>query len=135
AHTAHPGTAELVGAAVAKAVIDCGLPEGVFSLIFTDGYDIGQALVKHPSIRAVGFTGSRRGGRTIMDIAVARPEPIPVYTEMSSVNPTFILPSAVAERGDAIVNALYASGTGGVGRFCTKPGLVFLPESEDSDKF
>lgn len=135
AHIAHPGTAELVGTAVAKAVKDRGVPEGTFSLLFSDGYEIGQALVKHPTIKAVGFTGSRRGGRSLMDIAAARPEPIPVYTEMSSVNPTFILPSAIKERGDAIVRGLHASVTGGVGQFCTKPGLVFLSENEGSEQF
>ncbi len=135
AHIAHPGTAELVGIAVANAVKISGMPEGTFSLLFSDGYEIGQALVKHPAIKAVGFTGSRRGGRALMDIAGARPEPIPVYTEMSSVNPTFILPSAVAERGDAIVSGLHASVTGGVGQFCTKPGMVFLPEGEGSEEF
>ena len=135
AHIAHPGTAELVGNAVAKAVKDCGMPEGVFSLLFSDGYEIGQALVRHPEIKAVGFTGSRRGGRALMDIAAARPEPIPVYTEMSSVNPTFFLPSAIDERGDAIVNGLHASVTGGVGQFCTKPGLVFLPDGGETDNF
>jgi|CXWL01.1.fsa_nt_gi NADP-dependent aldehyde dehydrogenase len=127
-HTAHPGTAELVGTAVASAAKECGMPEGVFSLLFSSGYEIGQALVKHPAIKAVGFTGSRRGGRALMDIAAARPEPIPVFTEMSSVNPTFILPSALKERGDAIVAGLHASVTGGVGQFCTKPGLVFVPD-------
>ncbi len=135
AHIAHPGTAELVGTAITKAVNDCNMPEGAFSLLFSDGYEIGQALVKHPGIKAVGFTGSRRGGRALMDIAAARPEPIPVYTEMSSVNPTFILPSATKERGDAIVSGLHASVTGGVGQFCTKPGLVFLPEGEGSEEF
>ncbi len=127
-HTAHPGTAELVGIALANAAKECGIPEGVFSLLFSSGYEVGQALVKHPAIKAVGFTGSRRGGRALMDIAAARPEPIAVYTEMSSVNPTFILPSAVKERGDAIVAGLHASVTGGVGQFCTKPGLVFVPD-------
>ena len=91
------------------------MPEGTFSLLFSSGYEIGQALVKHPAIKAVGFTGSRRGGRALMDIAAARPEPIPVYAEMSSVNPTFILPSAIKERGEAIVAGLHASVTGGVG--------------------
>lgn len=132
AHTAHPGTAELVGAAIAKAVINCSMPEGVFSLLFSDGYELGQALVKHPVVKAVGFTGSRRGGRALMDIAAARPEPIPVYTEMSSVNPTFFLPSAVRERSKALVDGLHASVTGGVGQFCTKPGLVFLPDSDET---
>lgn len=128
AHIAHPGTAELVGIAIANAAKECGMPEGVFSLLFSSGYEVGQALVRHPAVKAVGFTGSRRGGRALMDIAAARLEPIPVYTEMSSVNPTFILPSAVKERGDTIVAGLHASVTGGVGQFCTKPGLVFVPD-------
>lgn len=135
AHIAHPGTAELVGIAVAKAVKICGMPEGTFSLLFSDGYDLGQALVKHPVIKAVGFTGSRRGGRALMDLAAARPEPIRVYTEMSSVNPTFILPNSIRERGDSIVAGLHASVTGGVGQFCTKPGLVFVPSDRESDVF
>jgi NADP-dependent aldehyde dehydrogenase len=130
-HTAHAGTAELVGIAVSNAVRECGMSEGTFSLLFSSGYEIGQALVKHPAIKAVGFTGSRRGGRALMDIAAARPEPIPVYAEMSSVNPTFILPNAVKERGDAIVAGLHASVTGGAGQFCTKPGLVFVPDDAD----
>jgi alpha-ketoglutaric semialdehyde dehydrogenase len=134
-HTAHPGTAELVGIAVSKAVRDCEMPEGTFSLLFSSGYEIGQALVKHPAIKSVGFTGSRRGGRALMDIAAARPEPIAIYTEMSSVNPTFILPNAVKERGDEIVAGLHASVTGGVGQFCTKPGLVFLPGDEGGERF
>jgi NADP-dependent aldehyde dehydrogenase len=135
AHTAHPGTAELVGVAVSEAVKECGMPEGTFSLLFSRGYDIGQEIVKHSTIKAVGFTGSRRGGRALMDIAAARSEPIPVYAEMSSVNPTFILPSAVKERGDAIAAGLHASVTGGVGQFCTKPGLVFVPADENTDVF
>ena len=130
AHTAHPGTAEFVGSALMEAARSTDMPEGVFSLIFAKGYELGQSLVKHPAIKAVGFTGSRRGGRTLMDIAAARPEPIPVYTEMSSVNPTFFLPGAIKERGDSLVTGLHASVTGGAGQFCTKPGLVFLPESE-----
>lgn len=134
-HTAHPGTAELVGSAVSKAVRDQGMPEGVFSLLFSSGYEIGQALVRHPAIKAVGFTGSRNGGRALMDIVAARPEPIPIYTEMSSVNPTFILPNAVRERGNEIVKGLHASVTGGVGQFCTKPGLVFLPAEDQSRGF
>jgi alpha-ketoglutaric semialdehyde dehydrogenase len=134
-HTAHAGTAELVGIAVSNAVKECGMPEGTFSLLFSGGYEIGQALVKHPAIKAVGFTGSRRGGRALMDIAAARPEPISVFAEMSSVNPTFILPSAIKERGDAIVAGLHASVTGGVGQFCTKPGLVFVPGDEAAEKF
>jgi len=135
AHTAHPGTAEPVGTAIAKAVADHKMPEGTFSLLFSTGHDIGQALVKHPAIKAVGFTGSRAGGRALMDIVAARPEPIPIYTEMSSVNPTFILPSAVRERGTEIATGLHASVTGGVGQFCTKPGLVFISESTKTPEF
>lgn len=131
AHVAHPGTAELVGTAVADAVKESGMPEGTFSLVFSEDYKIGQALVKHPAIKAVGFTGSRRGGRALMDIAAARHEPIPIYAEMSSVNPTFVLPSAIRERGDAIVAGLHGSVTGGAGQFCTKPGLVFVPRDAD----
>ncbi len=132
-HTAHPGTAELVGTAISKAVREHEMPEGTFSLLFSAGYEIGQSLVRHSAIKAVGFTGSRKGGRALMDIAAARPEPIPIYTEMSSVNPTFLLPNAIKERGDEIVKGLHASVTTGAGQFCTKPGLVFLPN--DADRF
>lgn len=135
AHFAHPGTAELVGTAVADAVRECGLPEGVFSLIFSNGYEIGQALVAHESIKAVGFTGSRAGGRALMDIAAARNEPIPVYAEMSSVNPIFILPGAMRERADSIAAGLHVSVTTGAGQFCTKPGLVFIPETSETEAF
>lgn len=135
AHTAHPGTAELVGSALMEAARSTSVREGVFSLLFAKDYEIGQALVRHPAIKAVGFTGSRRGGRALMDIAAARPEPIPVYTEMSSVNPTFFLPGAIEQRGENLVTGLHASVTGGAGQFCTKPGLVFLSESEATPNF
>ena len=135
AHPAHPGTAELVGRAVAEAVKMCELPEGVFSLLFSKDYELGQALVRHPEIRAVGFTGSRAGGRALMHLAATRPEPIPVFAEMSSINPTFILPSVLAQQSDEIAKGLHASFTMGVGQFCTKPGLVVLPESSELAKF
>lgn len=135
AHFAHPGTAELVGTAVSNAVRECGLPEGVFSLIFSKGYEIGQALVAHDAIKAVGFTGSRAGGRALMDIAAARREPIPVYAEMSSVNPIFILPGAMRERAEAIAAGLHVSVTTGAGQFCTKPGLVFIPKAAETEDF
>ncbi|MBK7708007.1 MAG: aldehyde dehydrogenase (NADP(+)) [Acidobacteria bacterium] len=135
AHFAHPGTAELVGTAVSAAVRECGLPEGVFSLIFSKGYEIGQALVKNPNVKAVGFTGSRAGGRALMDIAAARSEPIPVYTEMSSVNPIFILPSAMRERFEAMAAGLHTSVTTGAGQFCTKPGIVVIPEIAETIQF
>ena len=135
AHTAHPGTAELVGTAVQDAAKTCGMPEGVFSLLFAKNYDIGQALAAHTDIKAVGFTGSRTGGKALMKIAAARPEPIPVYAEMSSVNPVFILPKAIAERGETIAEGLYNSFTLGAGQFCTKPGIVLLDSSTDSRAF
>lgn len=135
AHFAHPGTAELVGTAVSDAARECGLPEGVFSLIFSTGYEIGQALVRNPNIKAVGFTGSRAGGRALMDIAAARPEPIAVYAEMSSVNPIFILPSAMRERPESIAAGLHVSVTTGAGQFCTKPGIVVIPEIAETIPF
>lgn len=128
AHPAHPGTAELVGRAIQKAARDCGLPEGVFSMLFDAGVEVGATLVKHPEIKAVGFTGSLRGGRALMDLAAARPEPIPVFAEMGSTNPVFVLPGALKERGGEIAAGLHTSVTIGVGQFCTKPGLIFLPQ-------
>lgn len=135
AHFAHPGTAELVGIAVSEAVKTCGLPEGVFSLIFSKGYEIGQNLVKNPHVKAVGFTGSRLGGRALMDIAAARPEPIMVYAEMSSVNPIFILPSAMRENFETIATGLHSSVTTGAGQFCTKPGIVIFPQETETQQF
>lgn len=129
AHSAHPGTAELVGQAISHAVKKCDLAEGVFSLLFSDDYRVGQNLVKHPKIKAVGFTGSQKGGRALMNIAASRDNPIPVYAEMSSINPTFILPSALEKDYVAVAKGLYSSFTLGVGQFCTKPGVVFLPKS------
>src|SRR5271170_775385 len=126
AHAAHPGTSELVGHALQESVRECGLPEGVFSLLFGSGAQIGTALMKHPLVKAGGFTGSRTVGRLLMDVAAARPEPVPFFAEMSSTNPVFILPGALRERGESIAAGLYASFTLGGGQFCTKPGLVFL---------
>ncbi len=126
AHPAHPATSELVGQAIVEAVRECGFPEGVFSLIFDDGIDAGAALVQHRLVRAVGFTGSTRGGRALMDLAAARLDPIPVYAEMGSTNPVFILPGAARERGQQIAEGLHGSVTLGAGQFCTKPGLVML---------
>jgi NADP-dependent aldehyde dehydrogenase len=131
AHAAHPGTSELVGRAVRESVRECGLPEGVFSMLFCSGTRVGAALVKHPMVKAGGFTGSRSAGRTLMDIAAARLQPIPFYAEMSSTNPVFILPGALRERPDKIAAGLYASFTTGAGQFCTKPGIVFLAGGVD----
>ena len=135
AHPAHPGTSELVGRLIVEAVKEGGLPEGSFSLLFDAGIEIGQALVKHPLVKAVGFTGSLRGGRALADAAAARPEPIPVYAEMGSVNPVFILPGALAERSALLVDGLHAAAMLGVGQFCTNPGLVVLQRSTQSEDF
>ncbi|WP_334174913.1 aldehyde dehydrogenase (NADP(+)) [Pseudoxanthobacter sp.] len=135
AHSAHPGTSELVGRAVQKAVAACGLPAGTFSLLFDSGRAIGQGLVADPRIKAVGFTGSRGGGTALMKIAAARPEPIPVYAEMSSINPVVLLPAAIAARGAAIGTAFAASLTLGAGQFCTNPGLVLALEGPGLDGF
>ena len=135
AHAAHPGTSELVGQMVREAARECGMPEGVFSLLFGSGSQIGTALMKHPLVKAGGFTGSRAAGRILMDVAAARPEPIPFYAEMSSTNPVFILPGALRERGDAIASGLHTSFTLGAGQFCTKPGMVFLSQCNEAASF
>lgn len=128
AHSSHPGVAEIVAAAVIRAAKACDMPEGVFSLLYGGGRSIGQAVAKHPVIQAVGFTGSRAAGTALMDSAAKRPQPIPVYAEMSSINPVVILPSALARGEEALAEAFFGSVTMGVGQFCTNPGLVFLPE-------
>ncbi|WP_206953658.1 aldehyde dehydrogenase (NADP(+)) [Trinickia acidisoli] len=135
AHPAHLGTSELVGRAIQKAVADLGLPEGVFSLLIGAGNAVGEALVAHPAIKAVGFTGSRRGGLALMAIAAARHEPIPVYAEMSSVNPMFVLPAALAARTEALARGFVDSLTLGVGQFCTNPGLVIALEGPALARF
>jgi alpha-ketoglutaric semialdehyde dehydrogenase len=135
AHPAHPGTSELAGRAIARAVAICGLPAGVFALLTGTGNALGQALVAHPAIQAVGFTGSRAGGLALMAIAAARPQPIPVYAEMSSINPLFLLPHALSNRADAIGAGFAASLTMGVGQFCTNPGLVLALDGPDLERF
>jgi len=131
AHPAHPATSELVGNVIRESVAACGFHEGVFSLLFDSGIQVGQKLVQHPLVKAVGFTGSLGAGRALMNLAAARPEPIPCYTEMSSTNPVFILPGALKQR-EKIAADLTASYTLGAGQFCTKPGLVFLPTQPES---
>lgn len=125
AHSAHPGTSELAGTAIQRAVARHGLPEGVFSLIFGTGKEAGIRLVTDPRIRAVGFTGSRSGGTALMRAAASRPVPIPVYAEMSSINPVFLLPGALRARAAELGGAFTASLTTGAGQLCTSPGLVF----------
>jgi 2,5-dioxopentanoate dehydrogenase len=135
AHSSHIGTSELVGRVIQKAVSDCGLPEGVFSLLVGSGRTVGEALVRHPAIQAVGFTGSRSGGIALLRIAQNRPVPIPVYAEMSSTNPVFLLPEALAAQGPAIAEGLIASVTLGVGQFCTKPGIVLGMDGPAFERF
>jgi 2,5-dioxopentanoate dehydrogenase len=135
AHERHPGTSELVATAIRRAVQACNLPAGTFSMLHGFGKTVGMALVKHPFTKAVGFTGSRTAGRALFDAAAARSEPIPVFAEMSSLNPIFILPGAVQERGVKIAEGLKNSVTLGAGQFCTKPGLVFGLQGAGFDQF
>jgi NADP-dependent aldehyde dehydrogenase len=130
AHASHPGVAEIVASAVTMAAKETGMPEGVFSLLYGGGRTVGQAVAGHPAIQAVGFTGSRAAGLALMATAAARPQPIPVYAEMSSVNPLVILPGALDRGEAALAEAYYASLTLGVGQFCTNPGLVFMPDDQ-----
>ncbi|MGD1106417.1 MAG: aldehyde dehydrogenase (NADP(+)) [Terracidiphilus sp.] len=133
AHHAHPGTSEMVGQVIARSVRECSLPAGMFALVFGAGSEIGAALVDHPKAKAVGFTGSLSAGKALMQRASARPEPIPCFMEMSSVNPLFVLPEALHARTTQIAAGLFGSFTLGVGQFCTKPGLVYLPRNADAD--
>lgn len=135
AHKAHPGTAELVAQAILKAVEVCNMPDGTFSLIHGASRAVGEALVKNPGIKAVGFTGSYGGGKALFEYANSRLEPIPVFAEMGSTNPVFILPNALSEKGEAIAAGLASSVTLGVGQFCTNPGLSFVQNSKDSTNF
>lgn len=135
AHPAHPQTSDRVAAAVRAAVLRCGFPSGTLSLVHGASPEVGLALVKHPLTRAVGFTGSLRGGRAVFDAAAGRPEPIPVFAEMGSTNPVFVLPDALEQRAAAIATALADSVAFGVGQLCTKPGLVLGITSAAWDPF
>jgi len=135
AHPAHPGTSELVASFAVDAVERAGLPAGTFALLFGAGYEVGRALVGHPLVRAVGFTGSRAGGEALRSLAAMRPEPIPVFAEMSSINPVIVLPGALAEAGPAIADGLHASFTLRTGQLCTNPGVVLVPEGPAGDAF
>ena len=133
AHFSHPGTAEMCGAAIAAAAHRTLMPDGMFSLLFSQDHRIGQALAAHPLIKAAGFTGSRKGGLALAEIVRSRPEPIPFYAEMSSVNPLFVLPNALVQRGASIAAGLHASVTMGVGQFCTNPGVALFEEGTAGD--
>ncbi|MDB6123572.1 MAG: aldehyde dehydrogenase, partial [Pedosphaera sp.] len=134
-HPAHPGTSELVARAVQAAAEITGMPTGVFSMMHGISHEIGLELVRHPLAKAVGFTGSLNAGRALFNAAAARPEPIPVYAEMGSTNPIFVLPGALKKNGTAIAEGLIQSVTMGVGQFCTNPGLVFGLKDETLKNF
>lgn len=135
AHPAHPGTSELVGKAIIQGAMKSNMPDGVFSLLFGSGHEVGAALVQHPVIKAVGFTGSHKGGMALFNLAVRRPVPIPVYAEMGSTNPVFILPQIMKEQGAAIAQQFSASVTLGVGQFCTNPGMMIIQNESASKDF
>ncbi|MGF6602125.1 alpha-ketoglutaric semialdehyde dehydrogenase [Paraburkholderia sp. GAS448] len=135
AHRAHLGTSEMVGRVIQRVAQAMDLPEGVFSMIVGAGSSVGEALVAHPAIKAVGFTGSRAGGTSLMRVAAARHEPIPVYAEMSSINPVFLLPGALAARAEAIARGFVDSLVLGAGQFCTNPGLAIAVDGDALNDF
>ncbi|MEM9672296.1 MAG: aldehyde dehydrogenase (NADP(+)) [Cyclobacteriaceae bacterium] len=132
-HPAHPGTSELVGRAITKAVEACDMPKGTFSLVQGQSVAVGMGIVQHPLIKAIGFTGSFRGGKALFDAANQRDEPIPVYAEMGSINPVFVLPGALKERAEKIGEGWVGSLTLGVGQFCTNPGVLISGKSSETD--
>ena len=134
-HSAHPGTSEIVADAIAAAIQKCGIHPGVFSLIQGGKRDVGTALVQHPLINAVGFTGSLAGGRALFDLCAARPNPIPFFGELGSVNPMFILPSALSDRGEDIAVGWAGSLTMGAGQFCTNPGIAVVIDGPQANAF
>lgn len=134
-HSAHPGTGEIVADAILAAITRCGIHPGVFSLIQGGNREVGSALVQHPLIKAVGFTGSLAGGRALFDLCAARPEPIPFFGELGSVNPMFLFPHAVQARGDALAKGWVQSLTMGAGQFCTNPGIAVLQAGAEADAF
>lgn len=135
AHAAHPGTSALVASAIQKAAVKTGMPEGVFSMLFDDGYTIGEALVKHPLTKAVTFTGSFKGGMALVKMGRERDEPIPVFAEMGSINPVLFLPDVLAKKAEALATQYAGSITMGGGQFCTNPGLLLAIKSEGLESF
>lgn len=133
AHSGHMATAEYIANAITIAIEKCNLPAGIFSMIYGQG--VGEYLVKHPLIKAVGFTGSLKGGRALCDLAAARAEPIPVFAEMSSINPMILLPEALTTKGQIIAEELSASVVLGCGQFCTNPGLIIGIQSPEFTEF
>lgn len=135
AHPGHPHTSEITAEAVAAAMERTGMPAGVFSMLHGAGIEVGGALVRHPLIKAVGFTGSLKGGRALFDIAAARPEPIPFYGELGSTNPVFLLPTVLAERPEETARQWVASVTMGCGQFCTNPGILVALAGDGIERF
>ncbi|QFP77676.1 aldehyde dehydrogenase (NADP(+)) [Deinococcus sp. AJ005] len=135
AHPAHPATSKLAAEAISEAAEQVGLPAGVFGIAYEDSYELGVQLVGHPDIHAVGFTGSRAGGLALVAVAQAREVPIPVYAEMSSVNPSVFTAAALEANGAALAKGLAASISGSGGQLCTQPGLLFVPVGEAGDAF
>ncbi len=135
AHPAHPATSELVGRAIQNAAKKTNMPDGVFSLLFDKGIDVGVQLVKHPAVKAVGLTGSFNAGKALFDAAVKREVPIPVYAEMGSTNPVFILPEAMREQGEKIATGFAGSVALGVGQFCTNPGILIHASTPGAKEF
>lgn len=134
AHTSHLGTNELMAGAIQRAAQKCGMPDGVFSSLIGEGATLGQMLAKHPDIKAIGFTGSYRAGMALYKAAAnERTAPIPVYAEMSSINPVLVLPQKAEQEWDTVAAQLAASITLGAGQFCTNPGLLFVLESSTTD--
>ena len=131
----HSGTGELVASAIIKAAEKTGMPNGVFSNLNSSGIEVGQQLVANPKVKAVGFTGSIKGGRALLDLAVKREEPIPVFAEMGSINPVVILPEALANRNQEIAKTYANSITLGTGQFCTNPGLILGVKSDALNTF
>lgn len=134
-HPLHSGTGELVSSAIIKAAKKTGMPSGVFSNLNSSGIEVGQWLVKHPKIKAVGFTGSIKAGTALCELAAGRPEPIPVYAEMGSVNPVVVLPSAVEDEAEHWAEQYAGSITAGTGQFCTNPGLILGIDGENFNRF
>jgi NADP-dependent aldehyde dehydrogenase len=134
-HPMHAGTGELIASAIQKAAQKTGMPNGVFSNLNSSGIEVGKQLVKHPKVKGVGFTGSIRGGRALLDLAAQRPEPIPVFAEMGSINPVIILPKALETKASVLAKTYASSITLGTGQFCTNPGLILGVESEGLQTF
>jgi NADP-dependent aldehyde dehydrogenase len=134
-HDAHPGTGEIIAEAIHAAIQTCGVHPGVFSLVQGGSRDVGVALVQHPLVRAVGFTGSLGGGRALFDLCAQRPEPIPFFGELGSVNPMFLLPAAMSARAADIGTGWAGSLTMGAGQFCTNPGISVVIDGPDADTY